>query len=121
FLSGGRVALIYSRNGLDYLAVIDTSSKRADTLKIPYTTMGYIESDGVDTLYFVGASPSRAPEVVALEAGSAQTRTLKSSLDIAIDAGHFSEPEPIEFPTSNGLTAFALFYPPKNKNFTGTA
>jgi len=121
FLSGGRVALIYSKNGLDYLAVIDTSSKRADTLKIPYTTMAYIESDGVDTLYFVGASPSRAPEVVALEAGSAQTRTLKSSLDVAIDAGHFSEPEPIEFPTSNGLTAFALFYPPKNKNFTGTA
>ena len=31
---------------------------------------------------------------------------------------YFSEPEPIEFPTSNRQTAFALFYPPKNKDFS---
>src|SRR6185295_85039 len=88
-------------------------------LKIPYTTMGHLESDGAEMLYFVGASPSKAPEVVSLDAGAGRTRTLKSSLDVAIDAEHFSEPEPIEFPTSNGLTAFALFYPPKNKDVTG--
>ena len=119
FLSGGRVACIYSQNGLDYLALVDTGSQHVDILKIPYTTMGHIESDGADTLYFAGASPSRAPEVVALEGASGRTRTLKSSLDVAIDPEYFSEPEPIEFPTSNGLTAFALFYPPKNKDVIG--
>src|SRR5262245_1982351 len=121
FLSSDRIACIYSKKGLDYLALVHTNSQNVETLKIPYTTMGHIESDGRDTLYFVGASPSKAPEVVALEAGNARTRTLRSSLEVAIDPEHFSEPEPIEFPTSNGLTSFALFYPPRNKDFIGMA
>src|SRR5262249_1388075 len=115
----GRLACIYSKDGLDYLAVVDTSSKNVHVLKVPYTTMGYIESNGTDTLYLVGASPLKAPEVVTVEVGRERTQTLKRSLDVPIDPEHFSEPEPIEFPTSNGTTAFALFYPPKNKDFTG--
>jgi dipeptidyl aminopeptidase/acylaminoacyl peptidase len=119
FLSGDRLACIYSKDGLDYLAVVDTTSKNVHVLKVPYTTMSYIESDGADTLYLVGASPSKAPEVVTVEVVSERTRTLKRSLDVAIDPEHFSEPEPIEFPTSNESTAFALFYPPKNRDVMG--
>jgi dipeptidyl aminopeptidase/acylaminoacyl peptidase len=40
-------------------------------------------------------------------------------MDVAIDTGYISEPEPIEFPTSNNLTAFALYYPPKSKDYVG--
>jgi dipeptidyl aminopeptidase/acylaminoacyl peptidase len=56
---------------------------------------------------------------VALETRTEQTRALKSSLEVAIAAEYFSEPEPIEFPTARGLTSFALFYPPRSKDFTG--
>jgi dipeptidyl aminopeptidase/acylaminoacyl peptidase len=119
FLSDGGIACIYSKSGLDYLAIVSTRHRTVHTLKIPYTTIGHLQSDGADKLYFVGASPSKAPEVVTLETASAHVRVLKSSLDVAIDPEYFSEPEPIEFPTSNGLTAFALFYPPRNKDFSG--
>ena len=108
---------MYSRKGLDYLAVVDTVSAKVNTLEVPYTTFGSIRSDGIDTLFFAAASPSKAPEVGVLELGSCRIRALRRSLSTGIDSGYFAEPEPIEFPTSNGLTAFALFYPPKNKDF----
>ena len=34
-----------------------------------------------------------------------------------IDGGYLSAPRPIEFPTENGLTAHAFFYPPRNRDF----
>ena len=46
---------------------------------------------------------------------------VKKSLAADLDAGYLSEPEPIEFPTSNGLTAYALFYAPKNNDFAAPA
>lgn len=121
FLSDDRVACIYSKNGLDYLALVHTRLRTVETLNIPYTTMASLRSDGLNTLFFAGASPSKAPEVVVLDVSNIRTHVLKSSLNVAIDTEYFSVPEPIEFPTSNGLTAFALFYPPKNKDFTDPA
>src|SRR5262249_39193949 len=37
---------------------------------------------------------------------------------LSLDAGYFSVPQAIEFPTEHGLTAHALFYAPKNRDFT---
>jgi dipeptidyl aminopeptidase/acylaminoacyl peptidase len=116
-LRDGRLACAYSRNGLDHLAVVDTCSGKIDTLTVPFTWFGSLRSDDRDTLFFVAASASRAPEVASLELGSSRLRTLRTSLEIEMDPGYLSVPEPIEFPTSNGLTAFALFYAPKNKDF----
>lgn len=36
-----------------------------------------------------------------------------------MDPGYLSEPEVVEFPTEQGLTAFMNFYPPKNKASEG--
>src|SRR5262249_36668385 len=46
------------------------------------------------------------------------THVLRRSLEIEIESGYLSEPEAIEFPTSKGLSAFALFYKPQNKDCT---
>src|SRR5262249_44754372 len=50
-----------------------------------------------------------------------ELQVMKRSLDLIIEEGYISKPEPIEFPTANGQTAFALFYPPQNKDFTEPA
>jgi dipeptidyl aminopeptidase/acylaminoacyl peptidase len=36
---------------------------------------------------------------------------------LEIDPGYLSVPEPVEFPTENGRTAYAFFYAPKNRGF----
>jgi dipeptidyl aminopeptidase/acylaminoacyl peptidase len=42
---------------------------------------------------------------------------LRRSTDLNIDPGYLSVPESIEFPTENGLTAHAFYYPPTNRDF----
>jgi dipeptidyl aminopeptidase/acylaminoacyl peptidase len=118
FLSNGRVACIIDKDGFEYVVLIDTQSSTRRTLELPYSVFGGICSDGVDTLFFPAASATKAAEVVSFTVGENRTRVLKRSLEITIDDGYLSEPEPIEFPTSNGLTAHALFYRPRNKDFT---
>ncbi len=43
---------------------------------------------------------------------------LKSSSNLTISSDYFSIPEMIAFPTSQGLTASAWYYPPKNPDYT---
>jgi len=42
---------------------------------------------------------------------------LQRASNLKIDSGYLSAPQPIEFPTENGLTAHGFFYPPKNRDF----
>lgn len=121
FLSNGRIACIYSKNGLDYLAISNSPPILGEAWggkkSIPYTAFGTLRSDGADRLFFVAASPSKTSEVAMLNVTNGEIRVLRRSLAIDIDPQFFSEPEPIEFPTTNGRTSFALFYPPKNRDF----
>ena len=43
------------------------------------------------------------------------------SSDLAIDPGYVSVAEAIEYPTENGLTAHAFYYPPRNRDFVAPA
>ena len=121
FLSNDRVACVYDKDGLEHLVLIDLRTKKVDPLATPYTVFGCVTSDGKSTLFLAAASGSRAAEVAALDVRNNNVRVLKRSLNVDIDAGYLSQPEPIEFPTSGGLNAYALFYPPKNKDFAGPA
>ena len=42
---------------------------------------------------------------------------LQRASELSIDPSYLSAPEAIEFPTENGLTAYALYYAPKNRDF----
>jgi dipeptidyl aminopeptidase/acylaminoacyl peptidase len=116
FLSEGRIACSYSRNGLDYLGVIEPGEQTPRVLDVPYSTFSALKSDGLNTLFFIGASPTIAAEVVVMDTREKRVRVLKRSLDVDISPGYISSPEPQEFPTANDRTAFALFYAPKNKD-----
>src|SRR5256886_11708680 len=117
FLSNSRMACLYDKNGLEHLAIIDLRSNKKEILPVPYAVFGSIASDAQDTLFVAAASPMKAAEVAALEISGSKLGVLRRSLNVEIDPGYFSQPEPIEFPTSGGLKAYALFYAPKNKDF----
>ena len=44
---------------------------------------------------------------------------LRRASTVTLDPASISQPESIEFPTTGGRTAHALFYPPTNPEFTG--
>jgi len=119
FLRDDHVACIVSSNGLDRLAILNSYDGKLTALDLPYSSYGELRSDGVGQLYFIGASPSIPPQIVTMDVSTAKSQVLKTSLNIEFDAADISTPEPIEFPTANGRTAFALFYPPANRSFIG--
>ena len=117
FLSNDRLACIVNENGLEHVLVFGTQSKQRHKLAFPYSTFGSLESDGANKLFVAAASSSTAAEVAVFDLTAGKHEVLKRSLDINIDDGYISVPEPIEFPTANNQSAFAFFYRPKNKDF----
>jgi len=117
FLPDDRVACIVNENGLEHVVVLNTRSNERQRLPLPYSAFASIRSDNDHRLFFAAASASKAAEVAVWDLRRNELQVLKRSLEIHIDEGYLSSPEPIEFPTGNNRTAFAFFYPPKNKDF----
>jgi dipeptidyl aminopeptidase/acylaminoacyl peptidase len=119
FLDDGRIVAAYSRNGFDHLGVI-AADKDMQTLDLPYTAIGSSLHASGDTVVFVGASPHMAAAVIRFNVADAQHDVLGRSVEHAVDEDYVSIPRSIAFPTENGQwTAYALYYPPSNRDFVG--
>jgi len=55
--------------------------------------------------------------VISLDLAAGKYEILKESSAASVQEKYISFSEPIEFPTTDGLTAFANYYPPKNDDF----
>jgi dipeptidyl aminopeptidase/acylaminoacyl peptidase len=127
FLDDGRVVLAYQSDGLDHLAV-EAPDGSAGDLDVPYTAIASVEAVG-DGVVFIGASAVAEPAVVRVplrpasdEPGGARAGApdiVRPPRDLGLYPSWFSVPEPIDFPTSGGRTAHALFYPPTNPDAAG--
>jgi dipeptidyl aminopeptidase/acylaminoacyl peptidase len=99
--------------------VLDPESSELIDLDVPHTALRpWLDVEG-DRVVFVGGGPSIPDQVVLLDVTSRSMDALRSSTSVDVDEGYFSVPRQIEFPTEGGLTAFAHFYPPRNREVTG--
>ncbi len=117
FASESEIVCSYTQNGRWYLGTIDTQSKQLQPIEVPYTGISSVKVRNKQVV-FVGGSPTEPTAIVQLDLESKETQILKTASEIEIDPGYLSIPEAIAFPTENGLTAYAWYYPPKNKDYT---
>jgi dipeptidyl aminopeptidase/acylaminoacyl peptidase len=125
FAGPGRIVCSYSEAGLGHLAVLDPASKALRPLDLPFTEFGSVRADG-DRVAFLAASPTHAGCVVALDLPSGAHRVLKSSTDLLDRADlalarYLTTVRSIEFPTTDGKTAYGLYYPPHNPDHAAPA
>jgi dipeptidyl aminopeptidase/acylaminoacyl peptidase len=111
------IIAIYSKAGLKHLARITADEKTLEEFDTRYTDLSYLKVEEGFAV-FIGGNYKTAPEVVKLDLKNGETRILKRSDYTEIDDGYLSTPMPIEYPTENGLTAHAIFYPPINKDYS---
>lgn len=116
FESAERIICTYTKDGVDYLASLDTVHKTLTPLNTPYTSIGSIQAAPGKAL-FRGASPTHPASLVVLDLATGQQTVLKRANAIEIDPGYLSIPQSIEFPTTGGLTAHGIFYPPQNRDY----
>jgi len=125
FAGAGRIVCSYSENGLGRLAVLDLARDTLTPLALPFTEFGSVRAAG-DRVVFRAAAPDRPASIVALDLGSGRHTVLKQATDL-LDrmepriADYLAKVESVEFPTSDGETAFGLFYPPHNPDYAAPA
>jgi dipeptidyl aminopeptidase/acylaminoacyl peptidase len=118
FQSGSRIVCAFNEQGTWRLASLNTESSTLERIEVPYTDILYIRA-APDRVVFCGGSPSLPMSVVKLDLNTKEIETLRRSTSVEIDEGYLSIPRALEFPTENGLTAHAFFYPPNNRDYDG--
>jgi len=117
FASPERIICTYTTKGNWHLAELNTASLKFDPIDNPYTTIVYVRA-GAGRAVFMGGSPTIPESIVEFDFATRKFNVIYQSRFEPIDLGYVSTPEAIEYPTSNGLTAHAFYYPPRNPNFT---
>ena len=112
FLPGGRLVATWTEAGTGRLAVVGE-----EPLDLPYTSFSNVRAYG-DKVAAIAASPTRAPAVVVIDPDTAEVTVVRSSRPDP-DTAYLSTARPIDFPTTGGRTAHALFYPPTNADCEG--
>ena len=118
FASASQIICVVIREGIAELGTLDTITGKLEQIETPFKRIEGIRVAG-GKAYFTAASLIESTAIISLDLETREYTVIKRSTELRIDPDYISQPERIEFPTSGGLTAFAFFYPPKNRDFTG--
>lgn len=120
FLPDGQLLVTVCEKGTWTLARLEPATARLTKIDLPFTDISGPKVSG-GYAYFLAAGPKDPRQLVQLDLTHGQTKAIRRSTDIALDAGYLSPARAIEFPTAGGRTAHAFFYPPVNKDHAGPA
>jgi dipeptidyl aminopeptidase/acylaminoacyl peptidase len=120
FASEELIACSYVENGAWKIAMLHVESGRLLAVDTPFSEMGRGDLKAGDgKIVFIAGAPSLPMTLVLFDLAASRWRELRKSHDLEVDPGFLSEPQPVEFPTEDGKTAHAFFYPPRNSDFQG--
>lgn len=119
FLDDGRIAVIATDHGVARPSLLDPETGTVEPLPVPHTSCRALVTDG-RTVTYLGGSPTQPDGVIHLDvtAGS-PWETLYASRQLPVDPAWLSEPRTISFPTTDGMTAHALYHAPRNPDVVG--
>ncbi|MBK7600909.1 MAG: S9 family peptidase [Acidobacteria bacterium] len=120
FESEDRIICTYTQNGFSQLAMLDTSTGTIDKIETEFSRIEGVCARGKQVAFMAGC-PADPTSIVSFNTGDRTINKLRLSNELKIDPGYISVPQPVEFPTENGLTAHAFFYPAVNKDFKAPA
>jgi dipeptidyl aminopeptidase/acylaminoacyl peptidase len=116
FESRERIICTYIERGRARLASLNTRTNAFETIETPDSDITYLRA-AKGLAAFRAGSPTSPAQIVQLDLSTGKTEILRRSNELKIDPGYFSVPQAIEFPTENGQTAHAFFYPPRNRDY----
>jgi dipeptidyl aminopeptidase/acylaminoacyl peptidase len=120
FESADRIVCAFAEQGIWRLGMIDTRTRELERIETPYTEISFVRAAPGRAVFRAG-SPQEPFSIIEMDLATRETKVLQRASRTAIDSGYISAPQPIEFPTENGLTAHGFFYPPKNRDFAAPA
>ena len=116
-LDAYELVCLSTQAGNTKLSKLQLGSGRLEPVELLYTQLSDLVVNGRRAA-LIAASPTLSQRVLIVDLVTGAQEVVKASTDTHIDPGHFSIPQMVEFPTENGLTAHAIHYGPKNRDFT---
>jgi len=116
FESADRIVCAFAERGIWHLGAIETQTGRLERFDAPYTDISYVCAAAGRSVFRAG-SPTEPFSIIDFDLPTHQPKVLQRQSKIKIEAGYYSQAQPIEFPTENGLQAHGFFYPPQNRDF----
>ena len=120
FLDDGLIACVVTRDAVDSLELLHPEGRRLRSADLRWTSYSPTAlGAGAGRLVFAAASPAEATTLEAWDPATGREERLRASPDADLDPAGVSRPRAIEFPTGDGGTAHAFFYPPASAEFEG--
>jgi dipeptidyl aminopeptidase/acylaminoacyl peptidase len=122
-LSAGQIICSHGEAGGTVLTRLDIASGKLTPLALPYSEFGSIKVTGGKIVCGAG-SPTGPGAIVVIDPDTLATEVLRQSSSAAADPElqrYFTVAQHLEFPTENGLSAFANYYAPLNPDFAAPA
>ena len=123
FLSPGQMVCSYGEGGRTVLARLDIDTGKLVPLALPFSEFGSIKVSAGRIV--CGAGSQTGPgAIVVIDPDTCAVETLRQSSTAAADPQlrrYFIAGQHLEFPTGNGLIAFANYYAPHNPDCTAPA
>jgi dipeptidyl aminopeptidase/acylaminoacyl peptidase len=113
---GELVAVWRASRGRQIGVIRDQHAEPTESVFSSYSSLQVTTGPAV---YALAASPVLPPAVVRIDLRTGGTEIIRRSREVPIDAAYISRPEAIDFPTGDGQTAHALFYPPAHATAAG--
>ena len=110
------IVCLYSEPGGSRLGRIDLDTGHLQRIELFYSTLFNLQLSGNKAAMYA-TSPTLAERVLVLDLDTLAEQVVRVANPAHIESGYFSIPKPIEFPTENGLTAHAFYYPPRNHDY----
>ena len=109
------IVCLYSDTGRRKLGRVDLNTGKLEHIELFYTTLANLQVSGRKAAMYANSS-TLAERVLVVDLDTLAQEVVKVANPAHIESGFFSIPKPIEFPTENGLTAHAFYYPPRNQD-----
>ncbi len=120
FLPDGRIACILNRGSRQPLTYLEPDAGTYEDAGVAYdcARYPYLRAHGT-RLAWIASSATEPASLLLFDTSTEELEVLRRSFDEPIDEAFISKAEAIEFPTDDGGTGYAFFYPPANPGFTG--
>ncbi len=113
FLSAHEIVCTYIDQGVSRLARLVIGSGKLEAIANPYEEIRELRV-GPGFVALLGGGPTIAQELARIDLSNGEVEVLAKSIADLPESGDLSVPDSISYPSMNGRTSHAFYYPPCN-------
>jgi dipeptidyl aminopeptidase/acylaminoacyl peptidase len=120
-LGDGRAVLRFGERGVDRLAIVDLKAGAARVLDLPYVEFSHLTPIDAGHIAAIAEASASPLSIISIDLATPTATTLRSAGRSPLEPEAVSVATAIDFPSAQGRTAHAFYYPPANPRYRGTA